>query len=37
MKITVGLWGLEITIKGLVVHLYRGDVYIRLPWLGELA
>jgi hypothetical protein len=37
MKITAGAWGMGVAIMGLVIHLYWGDVYIRLPWVGELA
>lgn len=37
MRITVGAWGVGVTVLGLVVHLYWGDTYIRVPWVGELA
>lgn len=37
MKITVGMWGAGISVLGLVVHLYWGDVYVRVPLVGELA
>lgn len=37
MKVTVGAWGLGVSLSGVVVHLYLGDVYIRLPRVGELA
>ena len=37
MKVTAGVWGLGVAVMGLVIHLYWRDVYIRVPWIGELA
>lgn len=37
MKITVGKWGAGGSIMGLVVHIYLGDTYIRIPFVGEMA
>ncbi|MYL24376.1 hypothetical protein GLV89_11380 [Halomonas alkaliantarctica] len=37
MKFTARMWGVEITVLGLVDYLFCGDIYISLPGIGELA
>mgnify|MGYP001204030822 FL=1 len=37
MRVSIEAWGLSMELFGLVTHLYPGDVYFRVPWIGELA
>jgi len=37
MELSVGRWGMGFRVGGMIAHLYRGDVYLRLPLFGELA
>ena len=37
VTLTVGYWGLGLKIGDLVIHLFLGDLYLRIPKVGELA
>lgn len=37
MGITLGGWGMGVVIGGMVVDLFVGDIYVRIPGVGELA
>lgn len=37
MRVTLGRWGMGVTVGGFVADLFAGDVYLKVPKLGELA
>ncbi|MDT0500321.1 MULTISPECIES: hypothetical protein [unclassified Halomonas] len=37
VTITIGLWGVGLRVGGLIINLYLGDLYFRIPQVGELA
>lgn len=37
MKISIGRWGFGLEVGGFVMDLFLGDVYVRVPGVGELA
>lgn len=37
MRLSIGKWGIGLEIGGLVLWLFLGDIYLRLPRVGELA
>jgi hypothetical protein len=37
MRLKVGRWGIGMVLGGVVVDLFLGDVFVRVPGVGELA
>lgn len=37
VTLSIGFWGVGLKVGGLVIDLYLGDVYVRVPRVGELA
>lgn len=37
MKFSIGKWGVGVEAGRLVILLYLGDVYLKIPLVGELA
>ncbi|RCX07061.1 hypothetical protein [Marinomonas foliarum] len=37
MKLTIDRWGVGLEIGSLIINLFVGDVYVRIPNVGELA
>lgn len=37
MSITIGRWGIGLESSHLIIWLYLGDIYLKIPLLGELA
>ena len=37
MKLTVGKWGVGLEVGRLVINLFLGDIYLRVPMIGEFS
>lgn len=37
MSILLGRWGIDFRLGSLVIHIFLGDLYLKVPKVGELA